>query len=106
MASVPTVFDETIALDGKVAEYAVIARRKADTWYIGALGNWEPRDLTIDLSFLKTGNYELELFRDGLNADRDGTDYSKEKQIVTASSLVKIHLAPGGGWAATLKPVH
>ena len=50
IASIPTEWDETVALDGKIAEYVVIARRSGSTWYIGALGNWDARDLTVDLS--------------------------------------------------------
>src|SRR4051812_20040392 len=50
ISSVPTTFDETVALDGKVSEYATIARRKGDTWYVSAMSNWNGRDVTIDLS--------------------------------------------------------
>ena len=50
IANVPTVWDETVALDGKLGEYAVIARRKGDTWYIGAITNWEARTVEIDLN--------------------------------------------------------
>ena len=103
MSSVPTTFDETIALDGKVAEYAVMARRKKDDWYIGAMGNWNPRDIAIDLSFLKNGSYEAEIFKDGINADRDGTDYKKEIIKVSSSDKMNIHLAGGGGWVAVIK---
>jgi alpha-glucosidase len=69
ITSVPTTFDKTIALDGKVSEYAVIARRKGNECYIGAMNNWTARDIVIDLSFLKDGNYVGDVFRDGLNAD-------------------------------------
>jgi alpha-glucosidase len=105
IASVPTTFDETLALDGKVGEFAAIARRKGDTWYIGAMSNWTARDLTIDLSFLGQGTYAAEIFQDGINADRDGTDY--KRQIVKVSSGEKrtIHLSNGGGWAAQIHPV-
>jgi len=62
IASVPTTFDETVALNGKVGEYAAIARRKGDTWYVGAITNWNERNLNIDLSFLNKGNYEAVIF--------------------------------------------
>ena len=83
MTKIPAAFDETVALDGKVAEYVALARRKGDTWFVGAMTNWTPRELTLDFSFLPAGKYEAEVFKDGLNADRDGTDYKKETiQIV------------------------
>jgi alpha-glucosidase len=43
IAAVPTTFDETVALDGKVGEYVAIARRKGSTWHIGAMTNWDAR---------------------------------------------------------------
>ena len=36
ISAVPTVWDETVVLDGKMGEYIITARRKGDTWYIGA----------------------------------------------------------------------
>lgn len=99
IAGVPTVFDETVALNGKLGEYVAIARKKDNSWYVGAMTNWSERDLTIDFSFLGEGNYEAVVFADGLNADRDATDYKKITSSITASTKMKIHLAPGGGFA-------
>ncbi len=99
MAGIPTVFDETVALSGKVGEYVAIARKKDNIWYAGAMTNWTPRDITIDCSFLGEGNYEAEIFRDGINADRDATDYKKETIPLDAAQKITIHLAPGGGMA-------
>ena len=103
MASVPTTFDETVALDGKVSEFAAIARRKGSTWYIGVLGNWNTRDITLDCSFLGDGAYEAEIFKDGINADRQASDYKKETVTISSTGKINIHLAPGGGWVATIK---
>src|ERR1700677_4622021 len=104
ITGVPTVFDETRALDGSVGEYVVIARRKGEEWYAGAMTNWSPRDLTLDLSFLPAGSYRASVMRDGINADRDGTDYVAETVSVTRDSKLAIHLAPGGGWVAKISP--
>src|SRR6266536_2275336 len=104
IASVPTTFDETVALNGKVGEYAAIARRKNDTWFIGAMSNWDAHDITIDLSFLKDGNYEAEIFKDGINADRDATDYKREGIKVSAKDKINVHLSTGGGWVAKIYP--
>jgi alpha-glucosidase len=103
IAKIPTVFDETIALDGKVTEYAVIARKKGNTWYIGGMNNWDPREITIDLSFLGEGNYEAEIFKDGINAGRDARDYKKEVIKVTSKDKLTIPFQSGGGWAAIIK---
>jgi alpha-glucosidase len=63
------------------------------------MSNWTERDIIIDFSFLGPGNYEAEIFKDGLNADKDATDYKKETKPVTATDKLSFHLAPGGGFA-------
>ena len=97
IAKVPTVWDETVALAGEIGEYVVLARRKGSQWYVGALNNWEPRDLVLDLSFLPAGT-EVEIMADGINAHRAARDYKKTETKLDGQP-VKIHLAPGGGWA-------
>jgi alpha-glucosidase len=105
ITKVPTTFDETVPLDGKVAEYVAIARRKADTWYVAAMTNWTPRDLLIDFSFLGNGNYRAEIFRDGINADRDATDYRKEVITIKNGDQLTVKMMNGGGWVARLEKV-
>ncbi len=106
ISAIPTVYDETIAMDGAVGKYIVLARKKGDTWYAGAMTNWDARELNLDFSFLPAGNYEAEIFRDGINADRDATDYKLEKIRFTPAEKIKIKLAPGGGWAAKINALH
>ncbi|MBN1924959.1 MAG: glycoside hydrolase family 97 protein [Prolixibacteraceae bacterium] len=103
IAKVPTTFDETVALAGEVGEFAAIARRKGDTWYVGALTNWAPRELEIDFSFLDRGNYEAVFFTDGLNADRDATDYIKDIISLKNSDRFKIKMKNGGGFAIRIE---
>lgn len=102
IAKVPTTFDETVALDGEIAEFITIARRKADTWFVGCMTNWNARQCTIDLSFLADGSYEAEIFADGINADREATDYKRDVLTVTAKDVLNVQLAPGGGWTARI----
>lgn len=100
---VPTVWDETVILDGKVGDYIVTARRKGDTWYIGAMTDWTERDLRIDLSRLVDGEVRVDAWQDGKVAHKFGNDYQKKSYIVKDS--IDIHLAPGGGWAAIVTHV-
>lgn len=102
ITSVPTTFDETVPLDGKVGEYVAIARRKGDTWYVGAMSNWTARDLTLDFSFLGDGVYNAIVFKDGVNADRIATDYKREEIKVSSGDALTIQLSNGGGWAARI----
>ena len=103
ITSVPTTFDETIPLAGKVAEYVAIARKKDNTWYVGAMTDWTPRELTLDFSFLEDGEYQAAVFGDGTNADRDATDYRKEIISIRSGEKLNIKLSNGGGWAARIE---
>ena len=93
---------ESKTLDGKVGEYVALARLHGDNWYVGALTNWDAREIELDLSFLGDGNYKLELFKDGINADRAACDYKKEIIPVPADRKIKVKMAPGGGWVAKI----
>ena len=103
IAQIPTTFDETIALDGQLGEYTVIARRKGTTWYVAAMTDWTPRDLTIDLSFLGEGQFAADIFADGVNAQKDATDYKHMKLSVSARDQLQAHLSSGGGWTGIFR---
>jgi alpha-glucosidase len=103
ITSVPVTFDETVPLDGKVGEYLALARKKGATWFVGVMSNWTARDMTLDFSFLENGDFQAVVFKDGINSDRDATDYKKEAIKISSSTKLNIHLAPGGGWAARIE---
>lgn len=102
IASVPVVWDNTVALDGKIAEYIAIARKKGNEWYVGALTNWNGREIELDLSFLEDGKYKAEIFQDGINAHRAAADYKHEVIDLPANKKLKITMAPGGGYVARI----
>lgn len=104
LSAVPTVWDETRVLDAKMSEYVLLARRNGSDWYVGAMTNWTPRDLEVDFSFLPDGNFTLDSYQDGVNADRNASDYKKMTRQINKSTKLKIHLAPGGGWAGRVHP--
>ena len=104
LAGMPVTWDETVALDGKVGDYAIIARRKGTTWHIGGLNNWTGKSIKLPLNFLKTGNYTATIFTDGVNADRVGSDYKKEVKKVDRNTIMNIDMADGGGFAIQLQP--
>lgn len=104
IASLPTVFDETRILQGKMGEYIVTARRLGDTWYIAGQTNWDARDLTIDFSFLTEGKkYKAHLLTDGINAHHDAEDYRLSTMDCSSTTRQAIHMAPGGGFVVKLK---
>lgn len=101
---VPTVFDESVTLDGKVGEYIVTARRSGDTWYVGAMTNRTPRSVEIPLTFLDNGSYTMTYVADGINTDIDASDHRHATATVTSSTTVTADMAPAGGWMAIIKP--
>ena len=104
IASAPTTWDNTVALDGRIGEYVALARQKGKEWYVGALTNWTARDMEVDLSFLPAGNFKAEVFKDGINADRAARDYKHDLISVPVDRKLRISLAPGGGFAARIYP--
>ncbi|GAA6529552.1 retaining alpha-galactosidase [Segatella asaccharophila] len=102
IAGIPTTWDQTRPLAGKVGQYAAVARRKGNIWYVGAVNNWTARDLTLDLKSL--AGKKAVVFQDGVNADRFAEDYQKTEITIPADGLLKIHMAPGGGYAMEVYP--
>jgi len=102
LRAVPTEWDDTKVLDGKIGEYVLVARRNGREWYIGAMTNWTARKLPVDLSFLPQGRFAMNAYQDGINADREASDYKKVTSQISQASKLEISLAPGGGWAARI----
>jgi len=90
LSSLPSAWDETRFLDGYPGQYVVLARRKGDRWWVGAInGSSKPRSLVLDLSFISGSMTML--------SDQGGepTSFRLEQQ----TSETSIELAPHGGAA-------
>ena len=103
---VPTVWDDTMVLGGKPAEFIAIARRHGDGWWIGAMTNWDGRDLDLALDFLGAGEYEATVFADGADAGTVATSLEIAKKTVKAGDRLALKLAPGGGAAVMLAQIN
>ena len=103
ISSTPTIWDETLVLEAAVSDYLVIARRKDDNWYVAAMTDDTPREFNIVLDFLDSGTYEMEIFKDGLNADNYAEDYKRELKEVKKGDPVSMRLVGGGGWVAQIR---
>ena len=105
ISNMPTVWDNTKILDAKVGSYILTARQKDNNWYLGAMTDWTARSLTVDLSFLGEGKYEIEIMQDGINAEISCNDYKRIVKQVTKNDKLNINLAKGGGWAAICRKI-
>jgi alpha-glucosidase len=104
LSEVPTVWDETRVLDAKLGDRVALARRSGEEWWVGALTDAEAREIEVDFGFLGEGRYRLEAWEDGPNAHRQGRDFRRSETEVDAGTSRLLRLAPGGGWAARLRP--
>ncbi len=102
IAKVPVTWDETMCLNASISHYVTVARKKNNDWYIGSMTDFSARNLEFALSFLGEGQYSLTLFRDGANVDRRAEDYAVEKLTVNNKSILKLAVAPGGGFVCKL----
>jgi alpha-glucosidase len=101
---VPTVWDDTKVLAGEPGKRIAVARRSGESWYVGAMTNWDAREAELPLSFLGAGEYEAQIFADGADAATVATSLEIAKKTVTAADKLALHLAPGGGAAVILTP--
>jgi alpha-glucosidase len=104
IVNIPVVWDDIIGIDGKVGDYLLLARRSGKEWFVGALTDWTSRNMELDLAFLPKGDYTMEVYQDGVNADKYAGDYKLFKKSVRSGDKLTIHLASGGGWSARITP--
>ena len=104
LVKIPVIWDDIKVLDGKIGDYLLLARRSGNDWFVAAMTDWKARDMELDLSFLPAGNYNMEIFRDGINADRHAQDYKHLNQEVKQGDKIKINMVSGGGWVAKISP--
>lgn len=105
ITSVPTTWDETKALEAKIGEVAVVAKRKKDKWFIGAITNGKEKERTVSLNFdflEKDKIYTMTYFEDGINAGRQAMDYRKKTIQVKSGDKLDIKMVRNGGWAAVI----
>jgi alpha-glucosidase len=108
---VPVDWDESVALAGEVGDFVAIARRQrgAPDWFVGALTDEHPRQLTLKLDFLDPkARYVAEIYRDGPEADWRTNPYDLfvERRPVTADDILVLRLASSGGAAIRIRATH
>jgi alpha-glucosidase len=99
LSDVPVTYDDTKVLAARVGEYAVVAKRKGDVWYVGGMTDWTARAVEVDFSFLKPGaQYTAEIFTDGYQANQNAESYKHDAITVNADTKLKVNMAVGGGF--------
>lgn len=101
ISAVPTSWDETRVLSGEIGQSIVIARRKGDDWWVGAMTNETGRTVKAPLGFLGSGSFKADIREDGA----EPTSLKTRTQTVTGKSSLTLTLAPSGGGVVRLSPV-
>ena len=101
---VPTDWERTLVPHAAMGRYVTYARqeRGTDNWYVGSVTDATARDLTLPLDFLSDGmRYEAIIYEDGPDADYRTNPYPMtiRRMEVDRSTVLGLHLAPGGGAA-------
>jgi alpha-glucosidase len=102
---VPTVWDDTRVINGKIGEYASIARQSGDDWFIGTINGGDARTLQLPLSFLIRGrSYTANIYSDD-DSVSSRTHVGIERKTVDSTASLEMNLKPSGGQAVWITPV-
>ena len=104
ISHVPVTWDETNVLNARVGDYVTIARKHGDSWYMGSITDWTPRELSTPLDFLGEGDYVAEIYADSSDADKNAESVTASKVLVNAGDTMMIRMGPGGGYAVHFYP--
>ena len=100
ITQIPTTWDETVVIEASVSDYIIIARRKGNNWYLAGMTDWTPRKFEIDLYFLEKGiDYKAQIYKDGINADRNAMDYKIQKKVFNKNTKLNVSMSDGGGFS-------
>jgi alpha-glucosidase len=98
LRAVPATWDETRVIAGQPVKYIVIARRRGAEWYLGGITD-DAREIEVPLSFLGSGSYAADIYSDAPDAATQPKNSLREQRRVDGKSVLKMKLAPGGGFA-------
>jgi len=102
--ALPTTWDETRVLAGKIGRYAVVARRKGREWFVGCMNAGRARTLEVDLGFLEEGSkYEATIYYDDPSVP-SRTHVGVRKVEVDSRAVLKAELLPSRGQAIRIVP--
>ncbi len=102
LAAIPTTWDDTRCLAGKVGEFIVMARRHGTEWWVGAMGGREPRVVQVPLGFLGPGRFRAEVYRDDLSS---AARLARRTEDVAAADSLDNPLAQAGGLLIRISPI-
>lgn len=106
LSAVPVVWQRSLFPEARIGDYVVAVREAQNgIWYIGGMADNQARVLRIKGDFLPAGEYEMQVFEDGPNVDRNAEDFTLTRRILQAGDNIPIIMAAGGGFVGVLRPL-
>lgn len=100
----PTVWDDTRVVGGRIGEFATVARRSGEEWFLGSITD-AARELRIPLGFLAPGRkYVAHLYGDSPRDSVEQPVVAISRCIADSKTTLVARLAAGGGQAVRLAP--
>ena len=108
---VPVDWHKSKYIDAEPGEFIIVARqdKNSDDWYVGGVTNGDARDYQLSLDFLEPGReYRASIYADAPDADyaTNPEAYAISTRDVSASTILPMHMARGGGFAIRLQPLN
>lgn len=105
LTTMPTTWDASKPIAGKLGEYVILARRKGYVWYVAGICDKRGKDFTLKLAdIVPQGDYTVEIFRDTANSNRTPQDYKFEVKTLTSADSIKLDMKNGGGFVVRITP--
>lgn len=103
--AIPSVWDDSRALDGEIGEYIIQARRSGNDWFVGAMTNTEARTVTVMTDFLEPGKkYTAHLYEDDDKLNTRTKVRTTHKKVKAGDKLI-LKLKASGGAALHFTPI-
>jgi len=100
----PTVWDDTKVIHGSIGQYAVIARRSGEAWFIGYMNSGKARTLDVPLDFLDPGKeYVAHIYSDDPSIETR-THVRIDRFTVDSATTLKMTASKQGGQAVRIVP--
>jgi hypothetical protein len=102
LQEVPVAWDDTRFVAGQPGKFAVIARRKGNRWYLGAInGQTTPTTIDLPCSFLGSGTWDAHLIGDG----KDARSFGEQEYRVAARDTIRVKMRAYGGATVRFAPL-
>lgn len=107
---VPVDWKDTKIISAEPGDYIITARKdkNSENWFLGGITDENERDFSIKLDFLDNGKYKATIYCDEKDShwDKNPMSYKIINKIVSKNDVLKLRMAPGGGFAVSFVKIN